>query len=227
MATRTFLQLVNDVLTELREPTVATVTESDYSTLIMRFVNSAKRAVEQAWQWSTLRETISVSTVAGDVQYTLTGSRERFALLQRPADAYNKTQKAPLEELTRSSHRELFYGDFTDTTGVLTGNVTSFSFHEALDSGARQVNVYPVPTGVEVLKFHGYNPPDDWTAGTDICYIPYEAIVQLAVALARGERGEDGGIAASEAAAFAAKAASEAIAIDAAKYDEDTDWVAV
>jgi hypothetical protein len=226
MATRTFLELVNDVLTELREPTVATWGESDYSTLIARFVNAAKRDVENAWDWTALRTSFSVTTGAGDVQYTLTGARERFKLLQ-PTDAFNFTKKWPLTELNRSAHREFFYGDFSSTTGLPTGPVEAFSFHESLDSNSRQVNVWPVPTGADVLRFFGYNPPDDWTADIDICYIPHKPIVEVALARARGERGEDGGISAGEQAAFALRASQDEIARDANRYDEDLTWEAV
>lgn len=227
MATRTYLELVNDVLTELREPTVAAINSTDYSTLIARFVNEAKRAIEDSWKWAALRTTLSVTTVAGTSRYVLTGSTERFDLIPLESSAWNKTKKWPLNELNRSAHRELMNGDFTDTTDIPTGSPDSFSFAETYSSSQRQVDVYPIPTAVETLKFFGYNPPADWTAGTDICYIPYGPIVQLAVALARGERGEDGGISVNEASQFAIKFASDAIAIDSQRYTEDSVWEAV
>jgi len=173
-----------------------------------------------------LRERVAVTTSAGDVQYTLTGARERFRLL-RPTDAYNYTRDWPLQELNRSAHRAMFKGDFTTTTGLATGQVSAFSFAEALDNGDKQVNVWPVPAGAEVLSFFGYNPKDDWTLDADVCYIPHRPIVDVALARARGERGEDGGIAASEQAAFALLASRDEIARDATQYDEDTTWEAV
>ncbi len=48
MAT-TYLSMVNDVLTRLRESTVSSVTQNDYSSLIGSLVNDAKREVEDAW----------------------------------------------------------------------------------------------------------------------------------------------------------------------------------
>ncbi len=60
----TFLELVNDVLIRLREPTVTTVTLNSYSTLIGRFVNDAKRQIEDAFSWNVLGQTVTVSTVA-------------------------------------------------------------------------------------------------------------------------------------------------------------------
>jgi hypothetical protein len=45
----TYLQLVNKVLTRLREDTVSTVSQNTYSALVGEFVNDAKRLVEDAW----------------------------------------------------------------------------------------------------------------------------------------------------------------------------------
>ena len=65
----TYLELVNDVLIRLREPSVTTVTSNDYSTLIGKFVNDAKRQIEDAYAWNVLGTTITVSTVSGTYQY--------------------------------------------------------------------------------------------------------------------------------------------------------------
>jgi len=74
----TYLQAVNDVLTRLREQTVTTVALTDYSQLIGKFVNDAKRQVENAFNWNALRQTISINTVAGTSNYTLTGAGQNF-----------------------------------------------------------------------------------------------------------------------------------------------------
>ena len=42
----TYLELVNDVLIRLREAEVETVSQTDYSKLIGKFVNDAKRSEE-------------------------------------------------------------------------------------------------------------------------------------------------------------------------------------
>ena len=86
----TYLQLVNEVLTRLRESNVSTVTETSYSSLIGLFVNDAKRAVEDAWDWSALSTTITIPTVAGTTLYTVTGSGGR----QRSVAVNDTTNKA-------------------------------------------------------------------------------------------------------------------------------------
>ena len=79
----TYLELVNDVLVRLREPTVATVTATDYSTLIGKFVNDAKRQIEDAFSWNVLGQTITVTTTSGTYSYALTGAGQKFQVLER------------------------------------------------------------------------------------------------------------------------------------------------
>ena len=69
----TYLNLVNNVLRRLREDTVTTVTNNTYSTMVGDFVNDAKELVETAWDWSALRSTLTITTVADDYTYSLTG----------------------------------------------------------------------------------------------------------------------------------------------------------
>ena len=77
----TYLQVVNSVLRRLREDTVSSVTENDYSTLIGDLVNTVKSEIEDAWKWNVLRNTITVNTVDGTYRYILTGSGVKSTLL--------------------------------------------------------------------------------------------------------------------------------------------------
>ena len=58
----TYLQLVNSVLRRLREDEVTSVSQNSYSKLIGEFVNDAKRSVEDAYDWTALRTTLTVTT---------------------------------------------------------------------------------------------------------------------------------------------------------------------
>ena len=61
----TYLQLVQSVLRRLREDdTITSVSDNSYSKLIGEFVNDAKRIVEDSWDWSSLRTTFTINTVA-------------------------------------------------------------------------------------------------------------------------------------------------------------------
>jgi hypothetical protein len=218
MATRTFLQMVNDVLRELREPEVATWDESDYSTLIGTFINRAKRNVEAAWQWHSRRQTFTVNTVAATVSYAFTGTDERAQVL----DAWNYTVGNELEQKSIRSMNEVYFG--AGGSGVQTGSAAYFIPNGTDGTGQTQVDIYPVPTTAEVLKFNVYAPQLDFDADADECEIPYRPIVDTALARARGERGEDGGISTSEEFAFAVQVAGDAIAIDAAKHPDTVQW---
>jgi len=61
----TYLELVNGVLRRLRENQVSAVDQNPYSLLIGDLVNDAKRIVEDAWDWSALRTTLTITTTAG------------------------------------------------------------------------------------------------------------------------------------------------------------------
>ena len=84
----TFLETVNAVLTKLREPEVSSITD-DYTRLIARFVNEAKEEVEDAWNWTALRSTATVSAVSTATVYSVTGTIGRT----RINSGWNTTKK--------------------------------------------------------------------------------------------------------------------------------------
>jgi hypothetical protein len=95
----TYLELVNDVLVRLREPTVSTVIQTTYSSLIGKFVNDAKRQIEDAYAWNVLGQTITLSTVAGTYSYSLTGSGQKFQVI----DVLNVTSNIGMKNIDFAS----------------------------------------------------------------------------------------------------------------------------
>lgn len=85
----TYLQLVNSVLRRLREDEVTTVAQNSYSKLIGEFVNDSKRTVEDAYDWTALRTTLTVSTTTDTFNYVLTGSQNRMKILDVINDTSN------------------------------------------------------------------------------------------------------------------------------------------
>ena len=65
----TYLDAVNNVLRRLREPTVTSVTDTDYSAMIGVFVNDAKRDIEDAHDWNALSDTLTATTTADIFNY--------------------------------------------------------------------------------------------------------------------------------------------------------------
>ena len=70
----TYLEIVNRVLRRLREPQVDSLTANTYSTLIADLVNEVKRDVENSWNWSALRTTLTATTTTDLFNYVLTGT---------------------------------------------------------------------------------------------------------------------------------------------------------
>ena len=65
----TYLNLMNNVLRRLREEETTSVTSTTYVKMVGDFINDAKKVVEEATDWSALRETIVISTTASDNSY--------------------------------------------------------------------------------------------------------------------------------------------------------------
>ena len=77
----TYLDIVNNVLRRMREEEVTSVSSSTYGKMVGDFVNDAKRMVEDAWDWSALRTTLTITTAADDYTYSLTGSGDKEATI--------------------------------------------------------------------------------------------------------------------------------------------------
>ena len=128
MVMATFLDCVNGVLRRIREDEVVTVIQSDYSKLIGDMVNEAKREVEDAWNWSVLRTTKTITTVSGTQNYEIptTNPRARLLVVYIPSlkrDLQQATQNQMHEwnNLQGSVNGDPFYfsiGNSTSSTGV-------------------------------------------------------------------------------------------------------------
>ena len=208
----TYLELVNDVLVRLRESTVSTVGETTYSSLIGKFVNDAKRQIEDAYTWNVLNQTITVTTSSGTSSYALTGVGQKF----RVNDAINTTSVITLDNISVADmNRKLNFG--TPSQGI----PSEFCFNGVDGSGDTKIDLFPVPSGVFTLLFDLTIPQANLSAdGTTVKVLDY-LVTQSAYARALIERGEDGGTASSEAYALFRGMLSDAIAMESTRYPED------
>ena len=211
----TYLQLVNNVLKRLRERTVSTVEENAYSTMISMLVNDAKQEVEQSWDWSALRTTLTATTSAGVFAYELTGSGDNMKML----DVVNDTSNYFMTYKTASE----FTGYYLNSNPV-QGEPRYYSFNGIDDNGDTIVEVYPPPNGVYSLRFNLINRQDDLSTDTDVLLCPSKPVEMLAYAKAVEERGEDGGASSSSAYATAARILNDAVSLDQAKHPEELIW---
>jgi len=213
----TYLELVNDVLIRLRESTVSTVGETTYSSLIGKFVNDAKRQIEDSYNWNCLAQTITVTTTGGTSSYALTGAGQKF----RVNDALNTTSLIGLRNI-----------EFVDMNRKLNLGAPSqsipseFCFSGVDGNGDTKVDLFPVPNGTFTLLFDLTIPQANLSAdGTSVKVLDY-LVTQSAYARALIERGEDGGTNSNEAYALFRGMLSDAIALESTRYPEDN-FVAV
>ena len=212
----TYLQIVNNILKRLRERTVSTVNETDYSSLIALFVNDAKELVENSWDWSALRTSLTVNTTADVFNYELNGSQNRLSVL----DVVNDTSDFFMSYRTAHEFNTYFL-----SASPQRGIPTAYSYNGISTDGDTQVDLYPIPDGVYNLRFNIVQRTADLVNDSDTITVPSRPVETLAYALAVEERGEDGGLSPASAIALADKTLSDAVAFDSAKHEEETEWM--
>jgi hypothetical protein len=212
----TYLEIINEVLARLRESSVQTSTQTTYSALIGRFVNDAKRQVEDAYSWNILGQTISVTTASGTYEYSLTGAGQKF----RMEEALNVTDNLTMRNISNAQMQR--YQNFT-TPG--NGSPTEYAFEGVDASGDAKVTLYPRPDGVYNLKFFAFVPQADLAIDSDVLLVRPELVIQNAYSRALVERGEDGGLSSSEAFALYRTMLADYISLEISRYPEFQEFV--
>ena len=208
----TYLNIMNNVLRRLREEEVGTVNESTYSKMAGDFINDAKTLVEQAADWSALRQTIVINTANDDNLYSLTGCGDDVKIMS----ALNDTENYFLSYQTKDWFNEQLY-----LTNQVSGSPRYYTYNGLDSNGDTQLLVSPKPDGVYSLRFDVVKRQSELTLDTSALLIPEKPVIHLAVALLSRERGETGGTSTAEYFQIADKYLSDAIAIDAAKHPEE------
>jgi hypothetical protein len=185
----TLLQATNEVLRRLRESEVATVTQSSYSKMIADFVNDAKRQVEDAWNWDALQTTIPLTLTPGTTTYVLTGS----GLRPKDVTINDITNRFPLANVPIQ-----WIVDQQELSNVQSGQPTYYAWNGNNGTDSK-LEVYPTPDGAYVLNVSLCIPQVRLTSDSDVITVPSEIVIAGAYARALAERGEDGGLASSEA----------------------------
>lgn len=211
----TYLEIVNNVLRRMREDEVSSVNETTYSKMVGDFVNDAKTIVEQAWDWSALRTTLTVTTQENVFNYVLVGSGNSIKEL----NVLNDTSNIVMEYRSANWFDERFLLD------TPTNSPPHYYTYNGVDeNNDTQIDIYPKPDGEYILRFNCTlrNPLLD--NDSDKVQIPSLPIVHLAVALLARERGETGGTSAAEYFTIADQFLTDAIALDAQRHPEETVW---
>ena len=213
----TYLQLVNSVLRRMRENEVTSFENStdSYVKLIGEFVNDARRIVEDAWDWSALRKTITVTTSNTEFSYSITGTNNSFKIL----DVINDTSNLFMRPASSSWMNNAYL-----IQEPISGSPEYYSWNGVDASGNALVDVYPKPDQAYTLRFNIVDRGDPFTADADKLVVPSAPVIQYAVALASRERGETGGTSAQELFALADTTLADAVAFDAARFPSETVW---
>ena len=214
----TYLELINDVLIRLRETTVATNGATTYSTLIGKFVNDAKRQVEDAFSWNVLGQNITLTTVANTYSYSLTGAGQKFQVM----DAINTTSNVGMQNISFVQMNR-----FQNLVPVATGVPEYYAFDGVDASGDTKVSLYSRPDGVYTVIFSLTIPQATLASDATSILVPDFLVAQNAYARALVERGEDGGLSSSEAYQLYKSMLSDYIALEGTRYPENQEFVAI
>jgi len=212
----TYLSLVNDVLVRLRESQVTAIGDTEYSTLIGKMINDSKRAVEDAFKWNALSSTISLATVSGTSTYTVTG------LGLRPQDIVINNTTTPAQIRRVPIQMIMDWQDLATNNNALP----TFYAINGSDGTDMKIELFPTPDAVYNLSIYAYVPQVDLSADSDTLTVPSEPVVLGAYARALVERGEDQGLASSEAYGLFRSSLADHIAIEANLFVENDCWSA-
>ena len=214
----TYLELVNDVLVRLREEQVSTVSETLYSALIGKFVNDAKRQIEDAYAWNVLGTTITLSTVSGTYSYALTGAGQKFQVV----DVLNTTSNIRMKNIDFATMNR--YQNFSTPVEAIPAY---YAFDGIDGSYDTKVTLYPRPDGVYSIPFSLTVPQATLSSDSTVIKVPDTLVAQNAYARALVERGEDGGMSSSEAYQLYRSMLSDYIALEGTRYPENQEFVAI
>jgi hypothetical protein len=206
------------VLIRLRETTVATNGETTYSSLIGKFVNDAKRQVEDAFSWNVLGQNITLTTVANTYSYSLTGAGQKFQVM----DAINTTSNVGMQNISFVQMNR-----FQNLVPVATGVPEYYAFDGVDASGDTKVSLYSRPDGVYTVIFSLTIPQATLSSDATSIMVPDFLVAQNAYARALVERGEDGGLSSSEAYQLYKSMLSDYIALEGTRYPENQEFVAI
>jgi hypothetical protein len=215
----TYLEIVNAVMVRLREPTVSTVALNSYSNLIGKFVNDAKRQVEDAYDWNVLGQEINVTTTSGTYVYSLTGAGQKFRV---SSDPLNITSNVVMQQIGTGDMRQK-----QNFTPIVSNPPTQYCFEGVDNNGDAEIQLYGRPDGVYNIKFFVTIPQAILTDDATSVLVPDTLVEQNAYARALVERGEDGGLSSSEAYNLYRSMLADYIALEATRFPDMQEFLSV
>lgn len=222
MANQTYLQLVNLVLQGLRETPVGTVSYNSYSSLVGRWVNDAKRQVEDAWPWQALNANAPFNLTPGVLVYdigvlSVSHVWTDRARLRRDVDnparpmAFDITQGLPMQLIDRPVDW-IFKTKLIQPTAQTQTQPMFFGLEHFANTVL--VQLFETPLVVRNWQLMFTLPQEDLVNDNDIMLVPWYPVVAIATDIALGERGEEIGEPGNSVAQRANLHIDNAIALD-------------
>lgn len=210
----TYLELVNGVLTRLREPMITSVDKSEDAVvnIVKNLINDAKRHVEMAHSWNATRNLWQFTSELGRPSYILEGTSGGCRISNVLVDGHHIHQW----DLRSLIHK-------TNETGLMY----RYAYDGTDNAGNISIRFDPVPDAGIVIDVLGHKVLPDMKADTDELRLPVQPVLYYALALAARERGEVGGQTSAELFNMAQQYISDAIALDANLSPTEMTWAAV
>lgn len=213
---KTKLEIVNEVLERLRESTVAATSNSLYSVMLARILNSVKTEIEQSWSWLNLRDTYNVTATQGTTSYALVGSGQYAQIL----DVWNSSTNVKMRRGSFESFNQKFFG----TANLQTGEPTEYLPVGVDANYDLQLDIWPVPTTSSILKVNIYAPQADPATDATVVTVPSQILIEGMLAYALAERGDDNGTAAQAQQAYYRALLAGAVATEGGHDPTEQDW---
>lgn len=217
----TALTCVNNVLSRLRESTVTSTTfdTNSMAQLVLRFVNEAKREVEDAWDWTCLRQTIPVTTSSGTSSYSISGAGNRFRFYDPRKVIFNYTNKTFIYPAGQA------YMEEAKWTYSVNNQIPNWYRIIGVDvNNDPTLELYPTPDSTYALKVPLVIPNADLSAYNHTFSVPGIIVELGAYYKAVVERGEDNGTTSGEAGQAYKFALGDGISRDAGLVEDETVW---
>lgn len=211
----TYLEIINGVLRRLRESTVSTYNETDYSTMIGDLVNDAMELVQNAHQWSALFTNIDITTAQSTQNYTIDGLGEMGQIF----DIINDTSNIRMKQISIADMNTK-----TNMGGSEEGAPLFYSFNGTASDRDPKIDVWPIPDGVYTIKCKVKKHQSLISNGSTEVLVPAQPVLQFAYAFAIRERGEVAGTNLNEQMLLAKSILSDYISIDMERHPEQMYW---
>lgn len=208
------LTLVNKVLRKLRENTILSITDNDYAEQITDMLSETNRNVEDAWDWETLVSNKTVSTVASQAEYSITGSPEGSKIeyvYDQTNDRFLTFDPARVTEGLRKASPD-------------EGDPAYYRYSGTDSNGNMTIELFPVPnTSSDTIIVRGKFTKGDLvytSPSTNMLAVPWMPLYLGTYAKAVAERGEDDGETQGEIESKFTKSLGQAIEVENGRQGE-------